>query len=357
MDADNKNNLEDLKEKEQHGEGSNADRESVNTATKPVEWSPENEAILVEWCDVAQCYKWMNSASHEKFSNRLAWFTIPAIILSTISGTASFAQGSLPKDIQLFAPAIIGSINIFVGILTTIQQYLKIAELNESHRVSAISWDKFARNIRIELAKAPCERMDAGHFLKLCRQEFDRLMETSPSISTSIVDSFNSKFTGKVGSLERKRFDELKKPDICNIIISANEYRHTWYKHLSSPSDEYGELNKNLEIAYKEKIVNEKEEVVTAKERQLKLKELEEFKKIKQKEEMKNTFQKTAQEALKVFKEQTKKIEDYVNTFEELYGRKPLTDEIMDNMRDEVPREVLDKFLEKYTLEDGTNNV
>jgi hypothetical protein len=62
-------------------------------------------------------------------------------------------------------------------------------------------------------------------------------------------------------------------------------------------------------------------------------------------------------EALKVFKEQTKKIEDYVVTFEEMYGRKPLTDEIMDNMNDDVPREVMDKFLEKYTLEDGSNSV
>ena len=26
-----------------------------------LEWSPENENILVEWCDFAQCYKWLNS--------------------------------------------------------------------------------------------------------------------------------------------------------------------------------------------------------------------------------------------------------------------------------------------------------
>ena len=26
-----------------------------------IEWSPENELIMVEWCDVAQCYKWLNT--------------------------------------------------------------------------------------------------------------------------------------------------------------------------------------------------------------------------------------------------------------------------------------------------------
>ena len=138
---------------------------SANSGTKPLEWSPENEMIIVEWCDSAQCYKWLHARSHEKYSSKNAWFTIPAIVLSTISGTASFAQKSVPLEYQDYAPMIIGAINISVGILTTIQQYLKIAEYNEAHRVSAISWDKFARNIRIELAKKPEDRMDAEHFL------------------------------------------------------------------------------------------------------------------------------------------------------------------------------------------------
>jgi len=339
-----------------NGGGHNADRESIITDTKPVEWSPENENILVEWGDVAQCYKWMNSASHEQYSNYLAWFTIPTIILSTISGTASFAQASVPHRVQMYAPVVIGTINIFVGILTTIQQYLKIAERNESHRVSAISWDKFSRNIRIELAKAPNERMDAGHFIKMCRQEYDRLMETSPVISREIVQHFNQKFAGKMGSKERARFEEIKKPDICDIIISTNNSRHGWYKELSSPSSDYGELNK-LDIAYKEKTIIEKEEFINAKEKELYLKEIEECKRIRQKEESKTNMQKSILNALRKFKEDTNKITTYVNGFQEMYGRKPFTDEIMDNLKDEIPLDVMDEFLETYTIENVANIV
>ena len=80
-----------------------------------VEWSPENEKILVEWCDIAQCYKWLNMRAHAKYSYLHAWFTIPAIILSTISGTASFAQQSFPPSTQEFVPMAIGSLNIFIG--------------------------------------------------------------------------------------------------------------------------------------------------------------------------------------------------------------------------------------------------
>ncbi len=109
---------------------------------KKINWSIENEDILVNWCDTAQCYKWLHSKSHGKYSSKHAWYTIPAIILSTISGTASFAQEKLPVAMQPMAPVAIGSINIFIGILTTIQQYLKISELNEAHRVASIAWDK-----------------------------------------------------------------------------------------------------------------------------------------------------------------------------------------------------------------------
>jgi len=202
---------------------------NTNTTTKSVEWSIENEEMLVEWCDIAQCYKWLNTRAHNRFSFLHAWFTIPTIILSTITGTASFGQTALPEDMQKYSPIIIGTVNIFIGILTTIQQYLKISELNESHRVMAIAWDKFARNIKIEISKAPTERMDAGHFIKHTRQEFDRLMETSPMVPLSVINQFNATFIGKEGSKQWKKFRKIKKPDICDTLTSSNTYRHHWY--------------------------------------------------------------------------------------------------------------------------------
>jgi hypothetical protein len=89
----------------------------------------------------------------------------------------------------------IGSINIFAGILTTIAQFLKISELNEAHRVSSISWDKFYRNIKVELSKSREERMNVNHMLKMCKEEFDRLMETSPDIDEKYNKIISKTFT------------------------------------------------------------------------------------------------------------------------------------------------------------------
>jgi hypothetical protein len=279
---------------------------SSATHGKKVEWSPENETIMVEWCDIAQCYKWLHAKAHAIYKAKNAWYTIPAIVLSTISGTASFAQTSLPISYQSYSPMVIGGINIFIGILTTVQQYLKISELNEAHRVSSISWDKFARNIRIELAKHPDERMEAGSFLKMNRQEFDRLMETSPMIDEKIVDEFKAKFKGKDGTKERQHFDDLKKPDICDIIVSANETRHTWYKATEVFEDPSEALNK------KDEVINKQKSIIDEKEKALRLKASKDAENEKKRVRDLEDQSKKIEAEMNLYKEKIKPIQEYI---------------------------------------------
>jgi len=333
---------------------------------KKIEWSKENEMIMVEWCDVAQCYKWLNSKAHLKYSYMNAWFTIPAITLSTITGTASFAQTSIPIEYQTYAPMVIGSINIMIGILTTVQQYLKISELNESHRVSAISWDKFARNIRIELAKSPKERSEAGTFLKLSRHEFDRLMETSPAIPQSVLRDFKDTFSGKKGFIystidwclghvgiedkelieRRKQFEALKKPDICDIIVSSNENRHKWYEMVEKTTctEVYAQDANDLEsrveidIMQREEELRAKEQVLHDKEREIMVAHEQEDKLRQKLEKEKDAYNKSM----------LNKIEQYVNLFVSNYGRRPLKDEIVDNFTNAIDKEIVNTFLENY---------
>lgn len=328
---------EDKKPSDTASESAESKAEPIRS--KNIKWSPENEIIMVEWCDVAQCYKWLNTRAHAKLSRAHAWFTIPAITLSTITGTASFAQSSLPISMQSYSPAVIGTINICIGILSTIQQYLKISELNEAHRVSAISWDKFARNIRIELSKDPDERTDAGQFIKICRMEFDRLMETSPAIPQKIVDDFNNTFKGKPGSPERARFEALRKPDICDTITTANDYRHQWYKTMDHLADDETDIQKEMEEAIR----------VRMEEEQSKMIELIRLKREKEEEEQVSEHRKSVAE--RELKDKATKLnleiemlQKFVNDFIENAGRKPHHDELKTSMRNTVSDDAIVAF-------------
>mgnify|MGYP002829904590 CR=1 FL=1 len=57
--------------------------------TTPAAWGPDHERILVDWGDKAMCFRWMHRRAHEKFQLANMWFTIPVIVLSTITGTAN----------------------------------------------------------------------------------------------------------------------------------------------------------------------------------------------------------------------------------------------------------------------------
>ena len=77
-----------------------------------VEWTQEHEDILIEWADKAMCYRWLHSKAHALFSHLNTWYTIPVIILSTLTGTANFAQDRVPLHLQTYYVMLVGSLNI-----------------------------------------------------------------------------------------------------------------------------------------------------------------------------------------------------------------------------------------------------
>lgn len=187
-----------------------------------IEWTEGHEKILIDWADKAMCYRWLHARSHQRFSKINTYFTIPVIIMSTLTGTANFAQDRVPEYYRGYYSMGVGFVNILAGIITTIQQFLKISELNEGHRVSAIAWDKFYRKIKVELSKPVPERQNITDFLKNCTEEFDRLMETSPIIQKQTIELFQTTFSGrKMSDAQKEAFLKLKKPEICDSLESV----------------------------------------------------------------------------------------------------------------------------------------
>lgn len=223
-----------MDKKEQNNNSKSIAKESEKINAKPKKWTKDHEKILIDWADKAMCYKWLHSKSHEKFSKMNTYFTIPVIVMSTITGTANFAADRVPLAYRGYYSMAIGGVNIMAGIVTTIQQFLKISEINESHRVSSISWDKFYRKIRVELAKPPMERQNVYDFLKSCTEEFDRLMEISPNINHKIIELFKDTFGNEnLDEHKRKMFEALKKPEICDSLESV---QFSIYKEEPNPA-------------------------------------------------------------------------------------------------------------------------
>jgi len=187
-------------------------------------WCPEHENLLSEWADKALCYKWFHTKSYTKYQRLHNLYTIPVIVMSTVTGTANFAQEKLSDEYKFYAPIVIGCVNILTGIITTVHQFLHINELNESHRVSMISWDKFYRRVKNELARHPRERAQVNEFIMSATEEYNRIAETSPTIDKDILDLFKTTFDGMFTSIDTKiLYQEITKPEILDKLISVKK--------------------------------------------------------------------------------------------------------------------------------------
>ena len=134
--------------------------------------------------------------------------------------------------------------------------------------------------------------MPAYQMLKISKEEFDRLMETSPSINGKIIKKFNTTFSGgklkKDGIITEKQqiFKDLYKPEICDNLESTKNFV-------------YKESEEEIEKKKTKKIVN---------------------------------FAKENNE----FKRKSMAVNKFIDNFNNEYKREPTFDEIYDNMRDSI---------------------
>lgn len=274
---------------------------SETTLRECIPWETHHETIFIDWADKASCFSWLHDKSYIKYSNKRNWYTIPVIVISTLTGTANFAMERVPEQYQDAFSIGIGSFNILAGIITTVSQFLKLNELTESHRVASIAWDKFHRSIRLELIKCPDERMDVSYFMKTSRDEFDRLMETCPPINKDIADLFRIELTKGKDKTEIarkiKNFNKLIKPEIFNELISIKD---VLYK---KPIPE-----NNIELAERVKLArlsNERDN----------------------------------------YKHLVNTVKDFITAFENKYSRHPSTDEICSNLS-KIPKAEINVILQ-----------
>ena len=178
-------------------------------------WKEEEEIIIQEWADKAQCYQWMHARCREIYQSKNAWFTIPVIIISTITGTANFAQDRFSDNVKEYVVMGIGTMSIIAGIITTINQFLKISEYNEGHRVASMSWGKFYNNLKTTALRHPLDRITPNDAIKIYKDEYDRLIEVSPDILPKVLTKFNNQF---------KKNIDLVKPEIGNKLHTTKIY-------------------------------------------------------------------------------------------------------------------------------------
>ena len=154
-------------------------------------WSDEKEDLLKLYAEESECMYITYTKEYKSYKMFGYGFTIPSIIISTITGLLSFDSNfNNSSD----GPFIIGSLNILVAVLSTIYKVLKYAELEAQFRFLSIEHLKLYSEIQSTLAKAPLERDNAVEYVRKIEARRLQMLDDAPVITKKTENMFLQKY-------------------------------------------------------------------------------------------------------------------------------------------------------------------
>ena len=205
------------------GDNASAQGSDDGRASSPmpkIRWTRQVEKLLTDFADTAACYKWLNDQSYRKYKMINYFYNIPIIIMSTLSGAVSVGMsGFVPQEYMGLAQLAVGAVNIINGIISTLLNFFRYAQLSESHNNAYVGWSRLHRNIKIELSVERKNRKNPNDFIKVCRSEYDRLMEQQPIIPKDVLRKFRERFKDSDIVTPDEAKDTLKK----TVIYEDND--------------------------------------------------------------------------------------------------------------------------------------
>lgn len=203
-------------------------------------WNPQQEDVLKAWAEKASGWAWLHDKSSRFYNTTSNIFTYSSVILSTISGGIGFMMGDMANEKsndssegfdRRWLTFSVGCMNIISAALTSFQKFTRCSEKAEMHSQMNKQFSSYCRKIVLELALQACDRRNCIEFCKLCRDEYDRLVENSPQIPSRTIRKFNVKFkadhvpevaNGLVHFVQRRNVQIQVTPSLAQLDASVS---------------------------------------------------------------------------------------------------------------------------------------
>jgi hypothetical protein len=179
-----------------------------------LQWSPQIDKMLANWCDEAKCFEWMHSESYSRYSRRAIVMTIGSNITISLTGIANLVLGVTVSDATTTS-MIFGCVSIGIGVVNMIREQFGWTTLANNYKVSAKQWSEISRKVQEQLVIPPTARKDCATFLKYIKQDMTLASEHNSNLPKDIRQKCFEKF---------KSIPNFNLPDICGQIEHTAVY-------------------------------------------------------------------------------------------------------------------------------------
>ena len=200
------------------------------------DWSNEVEETLGTFSEKAQIWRLLHMKNHNIFKRKYYCLIIPVTILSSITGAANLALGSVANGQETVINLIIGALGILVSVISTLNNIFSFQKRKDEHYRAAKDWYRVQRMIDVELSLQKSKRNNVSVFFHLVLQEIERIHESHPNVRDDVIRTFMKNYKNKKISIDipeiltiRKTLifkDESISPSNNNTYIN-NDYLST----------------------------------------------------------------------------------------------------------------------------------
>jgi hypothetical protein len=222
-----------------------------------IDWSEEVENILRTLSEKAQIWRFLHVQNHNIFKRKYYCLIIPVTILSSITGAANLALGSISNGNETVINLVIGTIGIIISVISTLNNIFSFQKRKDEHYRASKDWYRVQRMIDIELSLQKSKRNNVNTFFHLVLQEIERIHEFHPNIRQDVIRKFMKKYKNKKLNIDIPEILSIKKTLIFNNNISqttskdehnisSNMYSNIQDNKIISPETKNSNNIKNL---------------------------------------------------------------------------------------------------------------
>ncbi len=159
----------------------------------------EDEKILLnEWLKFCEIQSECQDVCRVR-SNYLNYALLfPAVILSTVSGSANIGVGSSNSsscnNSQSTLTIIFGTMSLISAALYTFIRTTQLPEKAKEFAFYSDEYQKLANDIKLQLATHSHTYRNQTEFVKQCKRNLDNLIDKAPIVESSIIKKVTAKY-------------------------------------------------------------------------------------------------------------------------------------------------------------------
>jgi hypothetical protein len=148
-------------------------------------WTPELEQLLSAWHRRMEACQHAYYLEAERYKRWHLWLGVPAVVLSTVVGTAVFATLE-NQSVGISARVIVALVSIAAAVLAGLQTFLRLSDAAVAHGHAGDWYAAIKRDIEQLRALRREERGHAKTCTDVLRKEMNKAGQKSPELRESL---------------------------------------------------------------------------------------------------------------------------------------------------------------------------